>query len=81
MFGGIDSIRGNGLEDEGGKNTFYKAEFEARVQDLESKQTPNQELSSNNVPMAFLSSSATLADVISAVNELIKRDLTRSRVK
>jgi hypothetical protein len=67
--------------EESDKSNLTMAELLTRIQDLENRQPKEGEEDSNRVPMAFLSSSATLSDVISAVNELIKRDLTVSKVK
>ena len=46
-----------------------------RVQDIENKLPEAPALTSNDTIMQFLSSSATLPEVISAINELIKRDI------
>lgn len=67
MFGGIED-----LTDKSNKE---------RVQDVENRLPTEPKLTHNDVTMKFLSSSATLPEVIKKINELIKRDLTMGKVK
>lgn len=76
-----DNIEPIKEEDTSNKNNIHVNELLVKVQDLESRLPIDIESNSNEVPIRLLSSSATLTDVISAVNELIKRDLTKNRVE
>lgn len=76
MISGVDSISPKGVQ----RGTSLP-ELLTRVQDIESRLPMLEEPNSNEVPIKQLPSSATLADVISVVNELIKRDLTRKKVQ
>lgn len=53
----------------------------ARLQDIEARLPIEKPFNHNDVPLALLSSTATLTDVIKAVNELIKRSVTLREVK
>ncbi len=53
-------------------------EIEARLQDIENRLPAIRAPNSNDTEMAFLPITATLLDVISAVNELIKRNVRRT---
>lgn len=57
------------------------ADILVKLHDMDARIPKERELTGNDTTMKFLHSSATLADVISAVNELIKRDLTLNKVQ
>ncbi len=69
MFGGISDLKKEGRQDL------------ERTQDIELREPQEKRLTNNDVTMKFLSSSATLSEVISKVNELIKRNVTYGKVK
>ncbi len=70
MFSGVDNLMLEKVKEDG-----------RRVQDLETRLPREDLLTNNDVTMKFLSSSATLPEVIKKINELIKRDLTIGKVK
>jgi len=68
------------IKDSTGREESSIEELFSRVQDLENSMPIPTPLNTNDVPIKLLGGSATLSDVISTVNELIKRDLKRSRL-
>lgn len=69
------------VEDEITVSTTTLNDLVIKVQDLEAKMPVDKPFTHNDVPLALLASTATLSDVIKAVNELIKRSLIVREVK
>ena len=79
MFSGVDNIKENFAKE--GSDEITLTDLVVMIQDLDNRMPIEKEPTSNETTMKFLPSSASLSDVISAVNELIKRDLTRDKVQ
>ena len=71
----------NGTVAHGRTETNAVEEIMTRIQDIENKLPEFEPRNANDVPIAFLSDTATLQEVIKVVNKLIKRDLTVYRIK
>lgn len=72
--GHSDMARGN-------KNFNLLEELVSRVQDLETTIKDLESANTNDIPMPLLSDNASQAEIIEAVNRLIKLTLTYERLK